>query len=234
MMIAALSLVAGCWYGQDDFPTAPAGNTVNPVPVTPVVPGGNGIIFIGRVCVLVNPLVFDRCTIINAGGLTVVLSNQTAVTAADGTFVIRAPATTAGQVITVSGPQIVTSTVAFSSGLVPVLTTTIYQQMLTVIGFSPQQGHVAVLMATSHAGQPMSNVTVSASPTTIGGTFYAGANAMHWNGSSTGPTGITWLPGQPTGMASLTALDLSDNNEQLVDGVQVLDGGLTFVNTVFP
>jgi hypothetical protein len=233
-MIAALLSVAGCWYGQDDFPTAPAGNTVNPVPVTPVVPGGFGNVFVGRVCILVNPLVFDGCTLVGANNLTVAFAGQTAITAADGTFTVHVPRVTTGLTFTVSGPQIVTSNVAFTSGFVPVLSTVIYQQMLTVIGFAPQTGQGAVLMATSHAGVPMSNVAVAATPATSGGTFYAGANAMHWNGSSTGPSGITWLPGQPVGMANLASTDLTDNTEQLVDGVQVLDGGLTFVNTVFP
>ena len=229
--IAALLLVSGCWPWPDvhDFPLGPPMEKVPPTG-TPPLP----LIIVGNVCVLVSPMAPLQCNNVGAGGLVVSLGGTQVVTESDGTFRIATPVNTSNLAFTVIGANIQPMTMGFgTSRTLPVLPTTLYNQMMSSIPFvPPTAGNGGILLFASQAGEPLSGVTAVATPAGAGA-FYA-TSPSSFNTVSTSAAGTAFFPGQLPGPTGVALTDLTDNSEQSVDGIQVLDGGVTMVNTVFP
>ena len=227
--LAALALVlAACPNADtDDYPVLPNAGTRTPT-------GAPNLIF-GRVCVLVDARVFATCTTFNLLPMTVKVGASSTTTNPDGTFVLPAPQGS-NLAFTVTGPNIVTSTQPFSvNNTIPVVPQDLFGQMLTANGITLTAGSGSVLASVvSRGGVPVSGVTAVSTPSPAFGPFFDGTTPTSWTLNGTGSRGIVWLPGVNAGAASLTLNDVGSSGETTVDGIQVIDGGITFVDAVLP
>ncbi len=198
------------------------------------VPGGV-LLVSGRVCVLADPRVFAVCTTTGAGGLVVQLGSSTAVTGATGSFSMPAPTGT-NLSFTVSGPSIVTSSQPLTAtNTIPVLTQDLFGQVLAANGITLTQGSGSILASiVDRGGNPVSGVTATSTPSPAFGPFFDGTTPTAFTLNATGARGVVLFPGINVGPASLTFSDLATSGETTIDGVQVVDGGITFVDTVLP
>ena len=227
---ACLAL-GGCWWTDaDDYQPIPQQTRIPPTGPAPI-----GAVS-GRVCLLVDPRFSTMCeTTIDLSSITITLGDVTTRASADGAFSFHASPVGTNLAFTLAGPTIMRTTVGFSPNTVlPVLSQSLYNQMLNSIGFTPQSPNGGVLAFVSQGGTPLANVSAVATPTGVTGPFYDGNSGLTWNGISTGVAGAMWLPGQAPGPTVLGLHDLTDNTEQNVEGIQVIDGGITMVNTAFP
>jgi hypothetical protein len=189
----------------------------------------------GRICMIVDPRFLDACTATGAGGLTVTLGETSTVTAASGTFTLARPKTMpANATLMVSGSTIVPSLVpATAPALIPVVNTALFTEMLTANDVMLATGTGSVIAGlTTAGGAPVTGAAATSTPTGAFGPFFDGTTATGFTLTGTGLRGITWFPGVPVGIASLSFM--SGGTESTVSGIQVVDGGITFVDSVLP
>jgi hypothetical protein len=193
------------------------------------------LLITGRVCVLADPRLFAVCSTTGAGGLVVRLGNSFTVTGTSGSFSMPAPTGT-NLSFTVSGPSIVTSTQPLtSSNTIPVLTQDLFGQVLAANGITLTQGSGSILASiVDRGGNPVSGVTATSTPSPAFGPFFDGTTPTAFTLNGTGARGVVMFPGVTIGPAALTFNDLATSGETTVDGVQVVDGGITFVDAVLP
>jgi len=228
--LAFLALVAACASGGDDYPITTQGGAA------PGGGGGSASVIVGRVCVLTDPRNFASCITVGAESLTVTVGHQVTTTAPDGSFVINTPTTTASTV-TVSGTGIIPSSQALTpSVLVPVLREDLFTRILAANGITLTPGSGSIMAAIVRGGQPVSGATVTSTPSPAFGPFFDGTTPTAWTLDGTGAEGVAFLPGfTPTsGGVNLTFTDAATSSETTVGGVQVIDGGLTFVEGILP
>lgn len=241
ILLAAAAGLAGCATDTDPFPPAPPSGDQNPVPGGPVQVGGDDGMVTGRVCLISDAWAMGNCAPAGAGGLTVTLGTggPSAITADDGTFTLPTPTPSSSgfaPMFSVTGDEIVQTNMVFGASTnVPVLATDTYDQMLASVEYQtgPSSGGILASVAVGTGALP--NVSVTSTPGALpgAGPFYDTATAGVWGPSPTGAAGTIWMPGLTPGPTSLQFDNLTDNTEQLVDGIQVLDGGVTVVNATF-
>jgi hypothetical protein len=216
-----------------------------PDPDYPVIAGGSGVrpgsqstaVTIGRVCVVTDLLSLGTCASTGASGITVSLGSSTVTTAADGTFRITTP-NTVNPMITVTGPGLVSSAQLLggtSLGIVnsiPALSSTLFEQMLAANGIGLLPGAGSIVATVLRRGVPVSGVTASSIPTSVSGPLFDGSTPTAFTINATGARGIVWFPGVPIGPVNLRFSDLSTAGETTVAGVQVVNGGITFLDSV--
>jgi hypothetical protein len=167
-------------------------------------------IFSGRVCLLTDPRDFESCAATGANNLTVHIGGSVAITAADGTFKIAAPAGGAGT-WSVTGTNIVSSYKVKNDYFIPALTRTMYNTLISSnsIFLAPGEGSLMVRVIHNGAGYAGSTATAAAQPNPAKYLpFYDNAaDANVWNhaaASVTGAKGAVWLVGYDVGDASFT------------------------------
>ena len=243
--LAVAATSAACTNaGEDNLPVNPGGGPFGPVTGKVVVGGGgsgsgSGTALVrGRVCVIQNDAAaLGDCATSGAGGLTVALGGATTTTADDGTFAMPAPQGT-NLTFDVTGAGIVPSTRAFSPGnVIPAMNQQLFDQVLAANGIvlTPGSGSIFASVV-DRGGQPLRGVTVTSTPSPAFGPYYDGTQPTPWTLDATGARGVIFLPGLDTtlGPTSLTFDHLGTSTETTVGGVQVVDGGITFVDTVLP
>jgi hypothetical protein len=201
--------------------------------------GGTSARISGRVCVLADPQILDACSIKGAGGLSVNMGAATATTTADGSFTIEPDATTniATTPISVTGAGVIASqTSVHGSNIVPVMSNDLFDQMVLATGITTEANSGAIMATVNtNAGLAARGVTATANPTLAAGPFFDSTGTSPWTLDATGARGVAFFPNVSTiGPTSLTFTDPTTAGETTVDGVQVVDGGITYVDATLP
>jgi hypothetical protein len=231
-LVPLLVVLAACQAAGEDRPVLPGGDDDESV-----TPGGrdagigdasqgDGSAILGRVCLLSDLRDLAGCAVTGASGLTVTLGNQTAITAADGTFIMPAPSGST-LVWRVTGTGVVPSRMAFSAvPVIPVMPDSLYNDLTLANGviINAGQGAVVVRLVTPQGADvpgATGNIVTATYPA-----FYDGNSASLWNQSSTGTQGVIWIPGVPAGSANL---GLAVGGATTTLPTTVDDGGITFL-----
>lgn len=235
-------LVAGCVNDDTDFPVttqggpAPNGSSAGTATIT------------GHVCVVTDPRFLTQCVTTNVDQLTVTLTTPTTsgtvttttTTATDGTFVIHTPVVTAATgptVFTITGPNVVTSSQLLRPTVnIPVITTDLFNQIASANGIALTEttGTGSIIATVTRGGVPVSGVQVAATPTSAFGPFFDGTSPTGFTLNGTGVQGVSLLSGFHVGPVNLTFTDPALASETTVGGVQVINGGITFVEGNLP
>ena len=190
----------------------------------------------GRVCLVSDArLLTDsaNCSMTAAGGLTVRLGNQSTTTSADGSFmIVNDPA--AEPVWRVTGTGVVSSYSPLGNYYVPTLTQAGYNAITSANSVTtvPGQGDVMVLELHNGAGAAGVTAVSTSTPAPLYSTFYSTASSTIWaQGTSTDTHGVAWLPGINVGTVNISSTGTSTIASA---GVPVKDGGVTFIQAIFP
>jgi hypothetical protein len=223
--LALLVIVAGCAASADDTPVQPMSGPVLPVA------GGS---VVGRVCVVTDARNLGGCSSTAAQGLAVTLDGAAAMTALDGTFSLPVPSV-ANAMLGVSGPGVVPTQVSLSSiDAIPVIKADLFSQMMAANGIVLSSGSGSILGTVVRGGTPVSGISVTSTPSPAFGPLFDGTTPTSWQLDATGTRGVVWVPGVTAGPVQLTFRDLATSGETTVDGVQVVDGGITIMDAVLP
>ena len=202
--------------------------------------GGTSARISGRVCVLADPQILDACSIKGAGGLSVAMGAATATTSPDGSFTLEPGATTniAVTPISVTGTGVVASqTSVHGANIVPVMSNDMFNRMALATGITTESNAGAILATIdTNAGLAAQGVTATANPALAAGPFFDSTGGTSpWTLDATGARGVAFFPNVSTsGPTSLTFTDPVTAGETTIDGIQVVDGGITFVDATLP
>jgi hypothetical protein len=75
---------------------------------------------------------------------------------------------------------------------------------------------------------------VTSTPSPAFGPLFDGSTPTSWALDGTGARGVWWIPGVAAGTARVTLRDLATSGETTVDGVQVVNGGITIMDAILP
>jgi hypothetical protein len=187
----------------------------------------------GVVCVLPDPRDFSTCLAAGAGGITVAVgASSTAVTNDDGSFTIATPTGT-NLVWSVSGSDVMTSTIGFStSAVIPAIQSMTFETLANENGivFDPTQG--TIIGQVLHSGSGFADTTAIAAPVGIYDTFYASPDDQaDWLDATTTTTFGTFLiAGLTPGTETLT-LTPGVGSAAIVNDVPSGSGTITFIAT---
>jgi hypothetical protein len=117
--------------------------------------------------------------------------------------------------------------------LIPAFTVTEVAQMEGDTGVLPEQGTGWIFVRVLQTGAPLPGAVASATPQPDFATLYDGASASSWNQDHTGPYGVAWVPGEPTGAASISVTP-QGGSATMINGIPVTDGGVTFITADIP
>jgi len=193
-------------------------------------------LFTGRVCLTSDPRTLtdsSTCPSTGVGGLTVRLGSHATTTADDGTFtIVGDPA--AEPVWRVTGTNIISSYEPLGYYYVPALTQTGYTNLLTSNGVTLVQGEGSIIALEFSNGVGAATVTAAPNPLSRYNGFYSAATG--WTQTQTDTQGIAWLPGINVGTATVTSTmpTTMGMTNVTVNAVPVFDGGVTFIESVFP
>lgn len=190
----------------------------------------------GRVCVLADPTLMSACAITGASGLTVAMGTATTTTTTNGAFTLESTdAVSPTTNLAVTGPGVVPSQATLNAtNIVPVMNQQLFDNMVLATGLSlqPQTGMI-IANVVNGQGVPAMGVTATSLPTGTVGPFFDGTGATPFTLDTTGARGVAMFPNVATG--GTTRLTFSNaQNESTVDGIQVVDGGITFVDATLP
>jgi hypothetical protein len=242
-LVPALVLLAACHPGAgDDFEIKPPGGdnqTVLPGVHDAALPDGDdaSLTIPGRVCFLVDLRNLSACSTTAAGGLTVTLGGETAITAADGTFVIPAPLGS-NLVFRVVGNTIVPSVMQFGAiPTIPALSAVVHEQILAANKIAPLPGQGSAVVRIVRGGVALPGVRVVGTPSPAFGPFFDGSDPLIFEQLVTGPAGIAFLPGARigagvNGLTIAATLDPLDSPASML--VDIEDQAMTFATLVMP
>lgn len=236
MKCVALMLVAvGCANETtDDFPVEPSGQDPASSPSGEGT-GGAGSMLRGRVCISDSITSLSSCRTSDLEGFQVSLGGNVATTDAGGNFRVMIP-DVAPMSFTVSGPGAVTTTTPYDPDLstLPVIDADVYARTMASNGVFATEGTGAIIGNVTRGNAPLSNVTVTSTPTGAFQTFYDVDGTGPLGTNATGARGIFWIPGLTTGATGLSFSD-GAGGETTVAGIQVVNGGVTILDsTVLP
>jgi hypothetical protein len=224
--LALLLVMTGCAADAgDDFPLLTGGDTLP-------APGQSGVIT-GRICVITDPRNLAGCAASGADGLTVTLAGSTATTNTDGSFQLVAPGTASP--VSVTGAGIVPTQISMASAAsIPVLRADLFSQMMAANGITPSAGSGSILGTVVRGGVPQPGITVSVTPQPAFAPRFDGTTPTAFTLDATGARGVIWIPGVALGPTQLTFRDVATSGETTVNGVQVVNGGITIMDAVLP
>jgi hypothetical protein len=224
--LALILVITGCAADAgDDFPLLTGEGSLPAA-------GQSGVVS-GRICVINDPRNLTACAASGADGLTVTLAGSAATTGSDGTFQLVAPATASP--VSVTGADIVPTQIAMSSvASIPVLRAELFARMMAANGITPSTGSGSILGTVVRGGVPAPGVSVSVTPQPAFAPLFDGASPTAFSLDATGARGVIWVPGVALGPTQLTFRDVATSGETTVGGVQVVDGGITILDTVLP
>jgi hypothetical protein len=226
--LALIALLAGCSADAgDDYPLLTGDGLPRPA-------SGGASVVSGRVCLVTDPRNLAACSSSGADGLAVTLGNSAATTTPDGSF--RLVATPANSpMLSVTGLGIVPTQIAMASApSIPVLKADLFSQMMAANGITLENGSGSILGTVIRGAVPVPGVTVTVTPPSAFPPRFDGATPTAFTLDATGARGVIWIPGVATGPTQLTFRDLATSGETTVDGVQVVNGGITIVDAVLP
>jgi hypothetical protein len=213
------------------FPVTPGGGSAGPSDQAGG--SGNAQSLRGRVCVLDDLFTSNGCSNTDAGGLTVSLGDQTTTTNENGTFSMQA-SFGSNLSFLVSGPDVVTTSQGLTPSMqIPVLRQATFDAMMTANGITTTAGTGSIFATLMRGGQPVQGAAATSTPSPAFGPFFDGTQPTPWTLDATGARGVVWFPGVTVGPADLTFNTLT-GGESIVGGVQVINGGVTMVETVLP
>lgn len=204
---------------------------------------GGAATLTGRVCLAADPRMLTMlvsptaCASTGADGLTVTLGDQTATTAADGTFTIQMPSGAGSLVFHVTGPNIVPSHMILSDYEIPALTTATFEALEAANGVTLLPGEGSIFAQIIRNGAGYTGVVAGSTPTSNYDAFYDGASATAWTQTGTGNYGAVWLPGLDVGdsAATVKATDSEATPVSITTAAQpIYNGGITFIDIVYP
>ncbi|MBV8757821.1 MAG: hypothetical protein JO257_11110 [Deltaproteobacteria bacterium] len=222
--------LAACASSGSDYPVTTQGGAAG------TSGGASTPTLAGRVCLVNDPRNLGTCATTGAGGLTVSIGNGTATTTDNGSFVMNTPSSGNTSRISVSGNGIIASNQALTANAqIPVIQQGLFDQMMAQNGITTTAGSGSIIATVVRGGEPVSGVTATATPSPAFGPFYDGTTPTAWTLDPTGQTGVVWFPGAATNApVNVTFTDPATQGETTVGGVQVVDGGVTFVEGVLP
>ena len=228
----ALLVFAACGVNSDadnDFPVVPQGGGSTG--------GGTSSQTIrGRVCLVTDPRFLATCATTGADGLLVSIGNSTATTIANGTFVMPQPTAGMTSMVSVTGSGIVPATTQLNANAqIPVINQALFDMMVLQTGIVTTHGSGSILATISRRGEPVANITAVATPAPAFGPFFDGTTPTGFTVNPTGAQGVVFFSGAPVNTpVSVTFTDPATQTETTVGGVQVIDGGITFVEGNLP
>lgn len=236
--LAAVILVAhlgACETPSDPYPITPGGGGggtgtgTKPDAAVDGYDGDGGGMITGRVCLLgTNPHRLGACAASGAGGNTVELGTATATTADDGTFVLTPIESTTDAMWIVSGANIKSSAIQFSSTkTIPVFDLAVYELMLGSLNIVEGTGNGALMTRITRAGARVADATIAVQPTADSVPYYDGVSETDWQDVATGAYGVAWIPSIQAGGVSVTVT--ADETSKVVTGNQVRADTITFV-----
>lgn len=231
-LVLALLALAACGVNSDpdnDFPVVPQGGGT-------AGGGTSSRTITGRVCLVTDPRFLAACATTGAAGLTVSIGNSTATTIANGTFVMPQPTAGITSTVSVTGSGIVPSTTPLTaSAQIPVINQALFDMMVLQTGITTTNGSGSILATVSRRGEPVPNITAVATPAPAFGPFFDGTTPTGFTVNPTGTQGVVFFSGAPvTAPVNVTFTDPESQTETTVGGVQVIDGGITFVEANLP
>ncbi len=243
MRIAAvLLLVAACKQGDGALydltggggPGGPGGGGAGAADADLGDSGSTADVIAGVVCVVADPREPGTCTNgTSAGGLTVTLDGNTALTNADGTFQIDAPKSST-LIWTVSGGQFAPSITSYSaSHVIPIVKADDYTNLKSESGTVAESGYGDVFVHVQHASANVATVVAVAAGTPLYSPLYDGTTADAWQVTGTGSFGMVWLNGVIAGSTSVT-LTPTGGTATSVANIPVGDGAVTWVSVELP
>jgi hypothetical protein len=235
MRILIFSIACACIAGCTD-----ADNSGLPVQPWGGANGGGGgasstTSLTGRVCLVSDARVLAVCSDVLAGGMVVSVGNLSTLTQTNGAFTLVVPTGTSTPVV-VSSQRVVTTTMPLTQvSQVPVLPADLFNQVLVANGIALTPGSGTILASVvDRGGNPVVGAIATSTPSPAFGPFFDGTTPNAFTLNGTGARGVVLFPGVTVGPAMLTFSDLGSTSETTVDGVQVIDGGITIVDAVLP
>lgn len=228
ILAVAAAASAGCDDDLHDYPVLP-GSTPEPDQ------GGDENLFVGRVCVATDLLDLSQCAVTGAEGLELELDGQTVVTTADGRFAIVRPTELRDLVVTVSGPQVLTTVTPLADGILPptisVIDQALFENELATLGVTLPVQTGSILGTVRSGDLFVVGATVVPSTPVPFGPFFDGT--LGFNGQATGTRGVFFVPGLTFGATNLRFVGSAPvGGETLVNGIQVVNGGVTILDSV--
>jgi hypothetical protein len=229
LALFAFVLLGACASSGEDYPVTTQGGGV-------AGGGSSPSTLTGRVCLVNDARSLSTCADTGAAGLNVAIGNATATTAANGEFVMNTPSGANTSTISVTGTGIVPSNQALTANAqIPVISQQLFDQMVAATGITTTAGTGSIMATVVRGGEPVSGVTAVATPSPAFGPFFDGTSPTAWTLDPTGTMGVVWFPGAAVNApVNVTFTDPSSQTETTVGGVQVVDGGVTFVEGVLP
>ncbi len=186
----------------------------------------------GRVCVVDDVLALASCRTSSLANFAVSLGSATATTDETGTFQIEPIPRGSLLSFTVVGPGVVTTTTPFSPTLIiPVVNADVLAQALVAAQVTLPANTGTVIGTVVRNNATATGITVTSSSSAVGPTLYD-ADPSGFTTNATGARGIFLIPGIATGPTSLTLRDTSATGETTVAGIQVVNGGVTILDSL--
>lgn len=237
--LALVALLGACDEASEPFPVTPGGGSgtgsATQPDATVDAPGDASTTITARACLLLADVqTLGGCAVTGAGGLTVELGTETAITGDDGTFTIMRPADTTDLVWRISGTDVFSSAVELGTIVsLPVIARTAYDEILAATNAAIANGDGALMVRVVRGGVAVQGAVLDVSPApTNDQVFYDGIDQTVWETTATGMFGVAWVPSQPVGMATLTVT--TGATIITVPGVPVFQDTITFVVTEIP
>ena len=238
MKCVAFALLCAACVGDDAGPAFPVEPGTNGSAATAGTTGGatgdgGTALLRGRVCVVEDIRFQNSCASSGASGLAVSLGTQTAITNEDGSFAMPPPPGT-GLSFTVTGPGLVTTSQALNArAQINAIRQSTFDEMVLATGITPGFETGSIIATVTQGGVAAAGVSATSKPTAAFGPFFDGLDPMPWTTNATGTSGIVWFPGLVAGPAELSFNTLTGGSA-IVGGVQVINGGVTMVETPLP
>ena len=233
-----LIALAACKQGAgDDYPINPGGDdngNFHPqadAPAADQALGDGSGMLTGRVCVLADLRQPTMCAGTGAGNITVTLGTAMATTADDGMFSLVSPGGT-NLSWTIVGADVVTSVVPLStSNILPAITATYYDDMLTANGVIINSGEGSLVLFVRDATGALPGAAVTLTPTATFLPMHDTSNKSVWSQGNTGPAGVSWTPGATAGSVSVRVSPPAGTAQQV--SLPIVDGAITYTTIVF-
>lgn len=226
MMALAVLVAAGCESEIEMYPVHPGGGGGGG---SFVIDAGvdattEGTMVTGRVCAIDDARAFEGCPG-GAANVTVTIGTATAMTSDTGDFTLTRMG--GGTYWLASGAGFVPAALPTNFGVqIPMLTTAVYEQMVTNNPAVTGNGTGAIIMQVRNNGTTVANATATATPAPGGAIYYDSDVIDVWETDTTQASGVIWIPGMPAGTASVT---VTSTNTKTFGNIPVVADTITFV-----
>ena len=235
----ALVLLTACGDKETTFdnivPGGGGGGTTGSRPDAPTSDGADASTTIsGHVCLLLtNQQTLTSCATTGAGNLTVTLGTATATTADDGAFTLMRPASTTGLNYIVTGTDLKTSVVPFSSTVtsLPAINSAAYD-LMAMQNNAANSGSGVIMVQVKRGGAIVSGAIVDTQTTPDSPVLYDSGDPQAWNTDATHTYGVAWVPGV-SGM-SVTLTVTSNATPNMFTNIPLVAGAITYVFAEIP